>query len=88
MPKVKTPKIVPEKIRDRKEADAALKEIAEIQREKDNLINTMNDAIDQLKAEVDIQIKSVAPRLQALELGLASYANKHRTELFKSVKSV
>lgn len=75
-------------IADLEQANAALAEIAAIQRELGLIEAEMNEIIDKAKAEAEAAKAPHAARLKELEAGLAAYALYNKGTLFATKKSV
>ncbi len=75
-------------IKDLSGAKAALAEIGGLSRELQVLEAEMNARIDGIKAEGTAQAGPLQGRIKALELGLASFAELKREELFSQKRTV
>lgn len=70
-------------IGDLKQADAALAEIAEIERRLAVVEATMNDGIDKLKANAQKLSGRLQQRIDTLANGLHAFAEHHRSDIFE-----
>lgn len=70
------------------QADDLLREMAVCSRAIESIRSTMNQAIDDAKAQAKEQAATHAARLKELEESLAAYATYQKAELFKARKSV
>lgn len=84
--RVKPMNLVP--IADLGQADAALREIAELKRRLGAREAQLNEAIDQLKAEAAAAAAPDQARLKSLEGGLQAFSEYNRDTLFPQKKSV
>lgn len=75
-------------IADADQADAALEEIAGLDRAIRAINDEMQAAIDRIKSETAAAVKPPSDRRAALELGLAAYAAINRETLFGKVKTL
>lgn len=75
-------------IKDLKEADTALAEIAEIERRLAGIEATMNEGIDKLKAAAQRLSAPMQQRLDTLGNGLHAFAEHHKDDIFSKRKSV
>ena len=70
------------------DADKVLEELAELERRASDITNSLNAAIDAIKAAAVDEMAVVSARKQLLESALASYAVINKAILFKDKKSV
>jgi len=70
------------------DADKVLEELAELERRASGITNSLNAAIDAIKAAAVDEMAVVSTRKQLLESALASYATINKAVLFKDKKSV
>lgn len=73
---------------DVKDVDAALAELAGIQRDVAALECVMNDSIDRIKAEAKAQSEPLLNRKKGLEAALANFATARKDDLFPKKKSL
>lgn len=70
------------------EADKVLEELAALERQANSIKNTMNEKIDQAKAQATADMVEVATRVKILEAALSGYALANKSSLFKEKKSL
>ncbi|WP_028314691.1 host-nuclease inhibitor Gam family protein [Desulfatibacillum aliphaticivorans] len=75
-------------VRDLKEANEALREIAAIKREIEAVNANMNDRIDQAKADAEVAAAPWQTKMEAIENGLLAYAEMNKDSLFAKKRSV
>lgn len=85
MAKVKPKNFYP--VKDLKEANRVLGEIAKLKRQVEQLEIELNDDIDRLKAESEARVAPLATRLKSFEGGLLAFAEHNKDELFKDRRS-
>lgn len=74
-------------VKDLKAANTCLGEIAQIKRAIAEINGTMNERIDQLKAEAEAQAAPMQARLNAMESGLLAFAEYNKADLFQDKRS-
>lgn len=84
MPRRKPTAVV---IADLKQAEAALGELARLERELTAVECALNEGIDRLKAEAAAAAKPLGARRKELEAALATFAQLNKSELFGRRKS-
>lgn len=75
-------------VRNLEQANEVLAELAAHKRELDQINGALNERIDQAKAAAEEKAAPVRDRVTALEVGLTSFAEHHKGDLFGKKRSV
>jgi len=82
------PQSIVHTIKDNKQADEVLAELAQISRSIEASEADLNQSIAELKAETEAHCEPKIKRKKALETSLMAYAEYNKNELFKDKRSV